>query len=326
MSETLLNISGLKTYYYTDDGIVRAVDHVDLKINRGEVLGLIGESACGKSTLALSILRLIQSPGKILDGKIIFSGKDLLELNNTEIRHIRGSQISMIFQDATSSLNPVYTIGDQISEIYRTHHKVSGKKEIKNSVIEMLTKVGIPDAELRFSDYPHQFSGGMRQRAMIAMALACNPQLLIADEPTTSLDVTTQAQILDLMRRLKEEFNTTILLVTHNMGVVAEESDKVAVMYAGKIVEYGDTITIFKKPKHPYTQALMGSIPRIDLPQEKLEIIPGKVPSLINPPTGCRFAPRCKYSEEDCKTIDNRLIEIEPGHLVSCIHPYLDWR
>jgi peptide/nickel transport system ATP-binding protein len=235
------------------------------------------------------------------------------------MRDVRGGKISMIFQDPMSSLNPVYTIGDQISEAVRIHQKVSDKKEIKDRVVETLTMVGIPDAELRLNDYPHQFSGGMRQRVMIAMALSCRPQLLIADEPTTSLDVTIQAQILDLMKTLMGEFKSSILLITHNLGVVAEICDNVAVMYAGKLAEHGDAVTIFKSPRHPYTQALMSSIPRIDLKQEKLEVIPGTVPSLIDPPPGCRFAPRCKHAVEECERTEPTLVEVEPGHLVGCI-------
>lgn len=322
MNDQILDIHRLKTYFFVKDGMVRAVDDVDLKLNKGEVLGLVGESGCGKSTLALSIMRLIQNPGKILEGTIIYSGNDLLQLTEKEMRQIRGGQISMIFQDPMSSLNPVYTIGEQIAEAVRIHQKVSGKKEIQDIVTEMLTTVGVADAELRSSDYPHQFSGGMRQRVMIAMALSCRPQILIADEPTTSLDVTIQAQILDLMLTLKKEFGTSILLITHNLGVVAEISDKVAVMYAGKVVEYGDSVTIFKKPLHLYTQALMSSIPRIDIKQEKLESIPGTVPSLINPPLGCRFAPRCKYATEDCNKNEPILEEVEPGHLVGCFRVY----
>lgn len=327
MSEPLLEIRGLKTFFHTDGGTVRAVEDVDLMINKGEVLGLVGESGCGKSTLALSIMRLIQRPGEILDGEIVFQGKDLLKLSDGEMRLVRGGEISMIFQDPMSSLNPVYTIGDQLSEAVNTHQKDLKKDEIRETVFEMLDEVGIPDAELRFSDYPFQFSGGMRQRVMIAMALSCKPKLLIADEPTTSLDVTIQAQILDLMRSLMKTFDTSILLITHNLGVVAEIADRVAVMYAGKVVEYGDSVTIFKGHRHPYTKALMGSIPRIDVKQDKLDIIPGTVPSLTNPPPGCRFSPRCKYAIEDCSKIVPPLIEIEPGHQVWCIrvHELKDW-
>jgi len=327
MSEPLIEIRGLKTFFHTDDGTVRAVEDVDLILNKGEVLGLVGESGCGKSTLALSIMRLIQRPGEILEGEIVFQGKDLLKLSDGEMRLVRGGDISMIFQDPMSSLNPVYTIGDQLSEAVNTHQKDLKKDEIRETVFEMLDEVGIPDAELRFSDYPFQFSGGMRQRVMIAMALSCKPKLLIADEPTTSLDVTIQAQILDLMRSLMKTFDTSILLITHNLGVVAEIADKVAVMYAGKVVEYGDSVTIFKGHRHPYTKALMGSIPRIDVKQDKLEMIPGTVPSLTNPPPGCRFSPRCIYAIEDCSKIVPPLIEVEPGHQVWCIrvHELEDW-
>lgn len=318
-SKELLHIRNLETQFFTEDGVVRAVDGVDLKLASKEILGIVGESGCGKSTLALSILRLVANPGKVVGGEIIFAGKDLLKMTKEEIRDVRGGQISMIFQDPMSSLNPVFTIGDQIGEAVRAHQKITKKEEILEIVTDMLTTVGIPDANLRFSDYPHEYSGGMRQRVMIAMALSCKPKVLIADEPTTSLDVTIQAQILDLMRELKKNYDSSIILITHNLGVVAELCEKVAVMYAGKIVEYSDSISIFKKPVHPYTRALIGSIPRIDIRQDKLGIIPGSVPSLINPPIGCRFEPRCEYAIEDCAKIDPVLEEVKPDHLCACI-------
>jgi oligopeptide/dipeptide ABC transporter ATP-binding protein len=314
-----LKIRGLKTYFYTDEGVVKAVDDVDLDIYKGESLGIVGESGCGKSTLALSVMKLIQKPGRIVSGEVFFHEKDLLKLPDDEIRNIRGGEISMIFQDPLSSLNPVFTIGNQISEAVEIHQDVSAKNEIRDIVLDSLRDVGIPDTDLRYSDYPFQFSGGMRQRVMIAMALSCQPQILIADEPTTSLDVTIQAQIMELITSLRKTLDTSIILITHNLGIVAEISEKVAVMYAGKIIEYGEVVTIFKKNRHPYTRALMGSIPRIDLVQDKLETIPGTVPLLTNPPTGCRFWPRCKYSQQECREIVPPLIEIEPSHKVACI-------
>ncbi|MCD6262798.1 ABC transporter ATP-binding protein [Candidatus Bathyarchaeota archaeon] len=315
--EPLLEIRHLKTYFYSDEGVVRAVDDVSLNIGREEVLGVVGESGCGKSTLALSILRLIRPPGKIVGGEIIFDGKDLLKLSEEEMRKIRGAKISMVFQDPTSCLNPVFTVGSQIEETVILHQKLKGKERLAK-VIEMLRKVRIPSPEERYKNYPHQFSGGMRQRVMLAIALSCNPDLLIADEPTTNLDVTIQAQVLSLMKDLQREFKSSILLVTHNMGVIAKMSDRVAVMYAGKIVEVADVIPIFEKPYHPYTEALLRSIPKISKIIERLESIPGVVPSLVNPPPGCRFHPRCRYAKEICKREEPPLIEIEPGHLVAC--------
>lgn len=315
--EPLLEIRHLKTYFYSDEGVVRAVDDVSLNIGREEVLGVVGESGCGKSTLALSILRLIRPPGKIVGGEIIFDGNDLLKLSEEEMRKIRGAKISMVFQDPTSCLNPVFTVGSQIEEAVILHQKLKGKERLAK-VIEMLRKVRIPSPEERYKNYPHQFSGGMRQRVMLAIALSCNPDLLIADEPTTNLDVTIQAQVLSLMKDLQQEFKSSILLVTHNMGVIAKMSDRVAVMYAGKIVEVADVIPIFEKPYHPYTEALLRSIPKISKIIERLESIPGVVPSLVNPPPGCRFHPRCRYAKEICKREEPPLIEIEPGHLVAC--------
>jgi len=318
MSEQLFEIRGLKTYFYTEEGAVQAVDGIDLQIGKQEVLGLVGESGCGKSTVALSIMRLIPHPGEIVDGEILLNGKDLLSMSENEIRRIRGGEIAMIFQDPMSSLNPVYSIGDQVAEAVRWHQKIKDNRELRERVETILHKVGIPDADKRFNEFPHEFSGGMRQRVMIAMALSCNPQILIADEPTTSLDVTIQAQILDLMKDLQEEFNSSILLITHDLGVVAELSDKVAVMYAGKVVEYSDVVSIFKEPIHPYTKALIGAVPRLDIKQEELETIQGEVPSLIDFHTQCRFHPRCKYARDICKREEPEFQEIKPGHFVSC--------
>lgn len=317
MSEPLLNINGLKTYFFIAEGVVKAVDEVHLKINRGEVLGLVGESGSGKSTVALSIMRLIRDPGKIVGGEIWFNGEDLLSKSEGELRKIRGGQISVIFQNPMSSMNPVYTIGSQIAEAIRLHQNVQ-KREIKERVEVILGKVGIPSPRERMKDYPHEYSGGMLQRAMIAMALSCNPELLIADEPTTNLDVTIQAQILELMKILRKDFGASILLIGHDLGVISELSDKVAVMYAGKLVEYADLTTIFKKAKHPYTQALLQSIPRLDVDTERLRIIRGTVPRLINPPSGCRFHPRCDHAMKICSEKEPPLIEVGRRHEVAC--------
>jgi len=317
MSEFLLNIDDLKVYYFTLEGIVKAVEGVHLKIGKGEALGLVGESGCGKSTTAHSILRLVKKPGKIVEGKIWFENEDLLAKSEAEMRKIRGARIAMIFQNPMTSLNPVFTVGSQIAESIKLHQNVE-KREIKEKVLEILDKVGIPSARERMKDYPHEYSGGMCQRAMVAMALSCNPNLLIADEPTTNLDVTIQAQILDLLRALRKEFGASILLIGHDLGVISELCDTVAVMYAGKLIEHADLATLFKEAKHPYTQALLGSIPRLDLETERLRVIPGVVPRLINPPPGCRFHPRCEYVKEICRKEEPPLIEIKQGHTVAC--------
>lgn len=314
----IIEVSNLKTYFFTEEGAVRAVDDVDLRIYKGEVLGLVGESGCGKSTVALSILGLVPKPGKILSGNIIFEGNELQDLDDNMFREIRGSIISIIWQDPMSSLNPVFTVGSQVSEVLKIHQDLQSDQEILERTIELFEKVEIPDAARRINDYPHEFSGGMRQRVMIAMALSCNPKLLIADEPTTSLDVTIQAQILDLMRQMKEDFDSAILLITHDLGVVAEMADKVAVMYAGKIVEYSDVLTIFKNPLHPYTEALLEAVPRVDIVQEKLTPILGTVPNLVDLPPGCRFQPRCSRAIDICVKEEPSAIESESGHIVSC--------
>jgi len=319
MSEPLLSIQDLKTYFFTEDGIVKAVDGAYLEINRGEAVGLVGESGSGKSTLALSILRLVPNPpGRIVEGKVIFNSENLLDMSENDIREVRGKRISLIFQDPTSSLNPVFTIGDQVSEVI-TAHEIMENPQVRGMVIDALTKVGIGDARKRFSNWPHEFSAGMKQRAMIAMGLICQPDLLIADEPTSNLDVTVEAQILELMKKLKNDFGSSILLITHNLGIVARLCDRVAIMYAGKIMESADAVTIYKNPMHPYTQALLRSIPRVDVEQEELEVIPGMIPELINPPPGCRFHPRCKYATAVCREREPKLVEVEPGHLVSCL-------
>ncbi len=318
MKDLLLNVKNLKTYFYTEDGVVKAVDGLNFKLRKGETLGIVGESGSGKSVTSLSLIRLIASPpGKIVDGEIIFKGKDLLKLNEEEIRRIRGNEISMIFQEPMTSLNPVFTVGDQINEALILHQNMNKKEATKKS-IEMLELVGIPSPNQRVREYPHQLSGGMRQRVMIAMALACNPSLLIADEPTTALDVTIEAQILELMKELKDRLETSIMLITHDLGVVAEVSDSVLVMYAGEAVEYSKVDKLFEKPLHPYSEGLIGSMPDIDVKKDKLETIEGIVPSLFDMPTGCFFNPRCKYAKEICKNKHPEMYEVE-GRQVRCL-------
>ncbi|KNZ69030.1 oligopeptide/dipeptide ABC transporter ATPase [Thermincola ferriacetica] len=324
MAETLLAVEDLKTYFYTEAGVVKAVDGVSFTLKKGETLGVVGESGSGKSITAMSILQLIASPpGRIVGGKIIFNGENLLDKSPEEIRKIRGNEIAMIFQDPMTSLNPVLTIGEQLIEVIILHQKLDKKSAAKKAV-EMLSLVGIPEAEKRLKAYPHQFSGGMRQRAMIAIALSCNPKLLIADEPTTALDVTIQAQILKLMNDLKERFHTSIMMITHDLGVVAEICDDVVVMYAGRPVEYADVNTLFESPLHPYTWGLLASLPRIDDREKKrLEPIEGLPPDLVNMPPGCPFAPRCKKAMEICRVQRPEYREIKKGHLVAC-HLYLN--
>lgn len=333
-TDTLLAVHGLKTYFYTDDGVVKSVDGVTFHIKKGETLAVVGESGSGKSVTSLSIMRLIASPpGKIVEGEVAFTGKDgrtrdLTKLPEGEMRRIRGNDISMIFQEPMTSLNPVYTVGDQIAEAIMLHQG-KGKKEAMDMAAGMLELVGIPAPKKRVHEYPHQMSGGMRQRVMIAMALSCNPALLIADEPTTALDVTIQAQILDLMRKLQEEIGMSILFITHNLGVVAEMADRVVVMYGGRVVEEGDVVEIFKAPKHPYTVGLLNSIPRVDYAAEhggntkgRLEAIPGNVPNPLNLPSGCAFEPRCKFAIDDCRKAVPALEDTGRGHMSRCIR----WR
>lgn len=319
MSDILLEVKNLKTYFYTEEGVARAVDGMDFVIKKGETLGMIGESACGKSVTALSILQLIDSPpGRIIGGEIWFEGENLLEKSIHEIRKIRGNAISMIFQEPMTSLNPVYTIGDQIIETIILHQKISRGKARKKA-IEMLKLVGIPSPEKRIDEYPHQLSGGMRQRAMIAGALSCRPKLLIADEATTALDVTIQAQILELIKEVKKEIGMSVLMITHNLGVIAEVADSVVVVYAGKVVENTDVITVFKDPKHPYTQALYNSIPRLtDNRKRKLEVISGMVPNPMEIPLGCSFHPRCNFTKSFCNKEEPTLEEISNIHKVRC--------
>ena len=317
----LLEVKGLRTSFFTRDGAVRAVDGIDFHVDRGEIMGLVGESGCGKSVTSLSIMRLIAKPGRIEGGEILFDGQDLLKLADDDMRKIRGDRISMIFQQPTSSLNPVWDVGRQIEEVLRIHRGMKGKVAHSRAE-ELLKMVGIPDPARRLKNFPHEMSGGMAQRVMIAMALACEPELLIADEPTTALDVTIQAQILDLMRNLRDETGTAIVLITHDLGVVAEMCDRVAVMYAGEIVEHTDVISLFRRPLHPYTQGLIGSIPVVGAVQEELAVIPGNVPNLIDLPKGCRFAPRCATKIEEDVAIANEvhplLRPVDPGHQVRC--------
>ena len=311
----LLEIKNLKVYYYTRRGAVRAVDGVSLYMDRGETLGLVGESGSGKSTLGLSILRLIPPPGKIIDGKIVFDGMDITSMPEDEIIKIRGKRISMVFQDPMTSLDPLMKIGDHLIETIMVHENVS-REEAEKRAKELLESVGIlPD---RFNDYPHQFSGGMRQRVMIALALALNPDLIIADEPTTALDVIIQAQILELMKKLKKTFSAGIILITHDISIVAEMADRIALMYAGQLMEFSDALSIFEEPLHPYTEALLQSIPNIQLSDQKLRYIPGSPPDLINPPRGCRFHPRCPYVTDICKVKEPPMIEVEKGREVKC--------
>jgi oligopeptide/dipeptide ABC transporter ATP-binding protein len=317
----LLEVKGLRTSFYTRDGAVRAVDGIDFHVDRGEIMGLVGESGCGKSVTSLSIMGLVGRPGKVEAGEVLFDGRDLLKIKPDEMRKLRGDQLSMIFQQPQSSLNPVWDVGTQIGEVLEIHRNMK-RGPARGRALELLRMVGIPDPERRLKSFPHELSGGMAQRVMIAMALACEPELLIADEPTTALDVTIQAQILDLMRNLREQTGTAIILITHDLGVVAEMCDRVAVMYAGEIVEHADVTTLFRQPRHPYTRGLIASIPVVGAVREELNVIPGNVPNLIDVPKGCRFAPRCasRVAEDNALAIDVHpgLHPLEPGHEVRC--------
>lgn len=317
----LLNVKNLKTYFFTEDGVVKAVDGVSFYVKSGEVLGLVGESGCGKSVTSLSIMRLISKPGKIVEGDIVFDGQPLLELSEYEMVQMRGNRMSMIFQQPQSSLNPVFKVGEQVAEVLEIHQAMS-HEDAWEKAVDLLHLVGIPDSENKAHAYPHEMSGGQAQRVMIAMALALNPQLLIADEPTTALDVTIQAQILDLMRDLQAQTNTAVILITHDLGIIAEMADRVAVMYAGRIVEQTDVKTLFAHPQHPYTQGLIASIPILGTVKDRLEVIPGSVPNLINLPPGCRFAPRCRkrveYNLDLCTQIEPELLPVRQGHIVRC--------
>lgn len=319
--QPLLDIKNLKTYFYTEDGVVKAVDGVDFSVYPGEVMGLVGESGCGKSVTSLSIMRLIGIPGKVVDGEIFFEGRNLLTLSEAEMVDMRGNRISMIFQQPQSSLNPVFKVGDQVAEVLQIHQNM-GREESWEKAVDLLRLVGIPDPEDKAHSYPHEMSGGQAQRVMIAMALALNPQLLLADEPTTALDVTIQAQILDLMRDLRNRMGTSVVLITHDLGVIAEMADRVAVMYAGRIVEETDIDALFARPLHPYTQGLIDSIPVLGKIKDRLDVIPGSVPNLINLPPGCKFASRCRtrieYKLEICTEVEPDLLPILPNHTVRC--------
>ena len=316
---TLLEVKNLKTHFFTMEGVVKAVDGVSYELNEGETLGLVGESGCGKSVSALSVMRLIPDPpGKIIDGEILLDGEDILKIDMEGMREVRGAKIAMVFQEPMTSLNPVLTVERQITETLQLHMGMS-KLESQRESVNLLTRVGIPDPEMRIKQYPHQFSGGMRQRVMIAMALSCNPRLIIADEPTTALDVTIQAQILDLMKSLTTELGVALIVITHNLGVVARYADRVNIMYAGKVIERGEAREIYSNPRHPYTVGLLRSVPRLDLPRRaKLDPIEGQPPDLINLPPGCAFRERCRWAIDKCATDTPELVETSDGHLSAC--------
>lgn len=322
MSEPILRIRGLKTYFFMERGTVKAVDGVDLDVGKKQILGLVGETGCGKSVTAHSVLKLVPYGGTIVAGKILFEGRDLLKLSNEEMRKVRGTEISMIFQDPETSLDPVFTLGYQIGEPIELHQVIEqhliSPKEVPKKVLEALQTVGIPDPKARVDSYPHQLSGGMKQRGMIAMMITGTPKLLVADEPTTALDVTIQAQILDLMRELRQKLGTSIFLITHDLAVVAEMCDRVAVMYAGQLIEETDIIPLFEQPLHPYTQVLINAIPKPGAKRGKLATIPPLIPNLMRLPRGCRFHPRCPKAMDKCKRVKPRMIEAERGHLVRC--------
>ena len=316
---TLLEVKDLKTHFFTSDGVVKAVDGVSYDLEEGETLGLVGESGCGKSVSALSVMRLIPDPpGRIVDGEILLDGEDILKVQMDDMREIRGAKIAMVFQEPMTSLNPVLTVERQLTETLQLHMGMN-KLESQRESVNLLTRVGIPDPEERIKQYPHQFSGGMRQRVMIAMALSCNPRLIIADEPTTALDVTIQAQILDLMKSLTTEFGVALIIITHNLGVVARYADRVNIMYAGKVIERGNAREIYSNPRHPYTVGLLRSVPRLDLPRRaKLDPIEGQPPDLINLPPGCSFRDRCRWAIDKCATDSPELMESSEGHLSAC--------
>lgn len=312
MPNLLLQVSNLRTYFYTYAGIVKAVDDISFWVDEGETLGIVGESGSGKTVTALSIMRAVPPPGRIVDGKVLFEDRNLLAETEEKMQNIRGREIGYIFQDPTTTLDPVYSVGDQLSEVIMRHQDVE-KKEAWSRALELLRVVKIPDPEIRINQYPHQLSGGTKQRIAIARAICCNPKLLLADEPTTALDVTIQAQILELMKDLKKAFRMSMILITHDMGIVAETCDRVTILYAGQVCETGSVEQVFERPKHPYTEALLTSVPHLALRKEKLSVIPGTVPNLIEPPTGCRFHPRCQYAQQICvdKVPELELIEVD---------------
>jgi oligopeptide/dipeptide ABC transporter ATP-binding protein len=317
--EPVLRVEDLRTYFFIQGRVVRAVDGVTLSVNPRETFGLVGETGCGKSVMALSVMRLVDwPPGRVVGGRVVFRGRDLLQISDEEMRRVRGNNLSMIFQEPMTSLNPVFTVGDQLAEMISLHQHVS-HNEAMSRAADMLKKVQIPDPERAVKKYPHELSGGMRQRAMIAMAASCNPTLMIADEPTTALDVTIEAQVLDLMKKLVQEIDASVLLITHDLGIIAENCDRVAVMYAGNIVETADVKTIFREPCHPYTQGLLNAIPSLEKKRgEPLAVIEGSVPDLAQPPSGCKFHPRCARAMRVCSERVPTLVEVKPGHLVSC--------
>jgi peptide/nickel transport system ATP-binding protein len=319
VTKELLEIDNLKTYFYTWAGVVKAVDGVSLKVNEGETLGLVGESGSGKSVTALSTLRIVPRPGKIIGGRILYRGEDLLEKDENEMQKFRGKEVSYIFQDPATSLNPVFTVASQLIEVIRRHQNVT-KQEALEKAIELFKLVEIPDPNIKIWNYPHQLSGGMKQRIAVARALSCQPSLLLADEPTTALDVTIQAQILDLLKNLKQKLGMAMILITHDMGVVAGVADRITVLYAGRVCETASTRTIFRNPIHPYTRALLEAVPSLVLKRDKLKVIPGAIPNLIEPPSGCRFHPRCEYAEQGVCTLKvPELEELEPEHYVACV-------
>ncbi len=315
--DPLLSVEELRTYFYTYAGIVKAVDGVSLQVNRGETLGLVGESGSGKTVTAQSIMRIVPTPGKTVTGLIEFEGKNLRQLTESQMQHVRGKEIAYIPQDPTTTLDPVYSVGDQLTEVITRHQTVS-KGYARSKALELLNSVGISDPEIRINQYPHELSGGTKQRVAIARALSCEPSLILADEPTTALDVTIQAQILELLRGLKEKLNLAMILITHDMGIVADTCDRVTVLYAGQVCETGTTEQVFENPRHPYTEALLSSIPNLALRREKLTVIPGNVPNLIHPPSGCRFHPRCAYARQICIDKDPEIESIANGRRVHC--------
>jgi oligopeptide/dipeptide ABC transporter ATP-binding protein len=316
MTETLLKFEGLRTYFFTEAGIVKAVDNVSFDVRKGESLGLVGESGSGKTVTALSALRIVPKPGKIVEGKIEFKGEDLLAKSEKDMHSIRGREIAMIFQDPSSSLNPIYNVETQLKDVLSAHETLS-KEECRIKIVELMNLVGIPEAEIRMREYPHQFSGGMKQRVAIARALALQPTLLFADEPTTALDVTIQAQVLDLLEDLKKKLGMSLVMITHDMGIIAKMTTRVVVMYAGNICEIAKTVDLYEHPRHPYTASLLAAVPRLDR-KKTLSIIPGNIPNLIEPPSGCRFHPRCEYATEKCAEAPPALEEVEPDHFVAC--------